>query len=351
MIDYKKSDCPVCNKDFKDEKPVVCPDCGAPYHRDCWALTGKCSFEDVHGNGFSWAMPMVNPQKQANSDSSATSDNPANPDNPDIPQEIHTAILEAAQKSLDNLKAMQDSLFGDKTKTTFEGRFFDKPDETAKPPPEERLIFGVSEKEINFFQGNPDPFRFMKYRKIAAGQKISLNIFAALLSPFYFFYTRMRAAGILAAIVIFLLRLPVLFGGTESLGKIGVLFTLLGYGFQVVLALYFDYFYLLWMVYRIKMIRYEFLADEMFQQLFDENPNGNVEDFVETVVEELDDRLSETFENTFFNDGSPFDPSHLGEDYYAALQSAGKPGLLSVVEGVAITFLMLLATQLVITVT
>ena len=54
-MDYKGKNCPVCNEVFKeDDDIVVCPKCGAPYHRECYAVKGKCIFPDLHREKKSW---------------------------------------------------------------------------------------------------------------------------------------------------------------------------------------------------------------------------------------------------------------------------------------------------------
>jgi hypothetical protein len=111
-----------------------------------------------------------------------------------------------------------------------------------------------------------NPVRLMRFRRIAEGKKISVNIFAALFSPYYLFYSRMRAAGFMLAAVFFLLKLPnyilLLFGTGEgfsdSLMSAANLLGLFDLALTVALALFFDYFYLRWMVYKIKQIRYYF---------------------------------------------------------------------------------------------
>lgn len=54
MKNYKKFGiCPVCKADCKiDEDIVVCPKCGAPYHRECYNSIGQCLFEYKHSEGF-----------------------------------------------------------------------------------------------------------------------------------------------------------------------------------------------------------------------------------------------------------------------------------------------------------
>lgn len=44
MADYTNLVCPVCKEKFTVEDDiVVCPICGTPHHRECWAKEGKCA--------------------------------------------------------------------------------------------------------------------------------------------------------------------------------------------------------------------------------------------------------------------------------------------------------------------
>lgn len=57
-MDYKGIKCPVCEKPFTDNDDiVVCPKCGAPYHRACYTEKGECIFTELHENGESWLPP------------------------------------------------------------------------------------------------------------------------------------------------------------------------------------------------------------------------------------------------------------------------------------------------------
>ncbi|WP_028521042.1 RING finger protein [Ruminococcus flavefaciens] len=54
-MDYIGEKCPVCNKIFTpDDDIVVCPECGTPHHRDCYAANGKCAHEEYHFIGRRW---------------------------------------------------------------------------------------------------------------------------------------------------------------------------------------------------------------------------------------------------------------------------------------------------------
>lgn len=64
-MDYSNHRCPVCEKDFtKDSEVVVCPECGAPHHRDCYEEIGHCFFEDKHKDGFDYKAEYASKQSQ-----------------------------------------------------------------------------------------------------------------------------------------------------------------------------------------------------------------------------------------------------------------------------------------------
>ena len=68
MINYTGVRCPVCDRPFTEHDDiVVCPECGAPYHRACYEKAGKCVFEEKHGTGEGWKPPKVeapNPEEE-----------------------------------------------------------------------------------------------------------------------------------------------------------------------------------------------------------------------------------------------------------------------------------------------
>lgn len=54
-MDFTKKSCPVCSKRFEaDDDIVVCPKCGAPYHRECYEIKGACIFSELHEKGEVW---------------------------------------------------------------------------------------------------------------------------------------------------------------------------------------------------------------------------------------------------------------------------------------------------------
>lgn len=55
MLKYTGLECPVCKNIFQDNDDiVVCPECGAPYHRNCYQQTGQCLYKEKHGTDQAW---------------------------------------------------------------------------------------------------------------------------------------------------------------------------------------------------------------------------------------------------------------------------------------------------------
>ncbi len=57
MFNYTGEKCSVCEEKFtKEDDVVVCPECGAPYHRECYLKQGHCTFEKKHAQGFEFKL-------------------------------------------------------------------------------------------------------------------------------------------------------------------------------------------------------------------------------------------------------------------------------------------------------
>ena len=55
MFYYDDLNCPVCGKRFSaDDDIVVCPKCGLPHHRECWARVGHCFEAKKHDTAEQW---------------------------------------------------------------------------------------------------------------------------------------------------------------------------------------------------------------------------------------------------------------------------------------------------------
>lgn len=60
MNKYMNATCPVCGKTFSEKEDiVVCPDCGAPHHRECYQQLGHCALIKNHQLGINWEPPAA----------------------------------------------------------------------------------------------------------------------------------------------------------------------------------------------------------------------------------------------------------------------------------------------------
>lgn len=58
MPKYYGCPCESCGKPLTlHDDIVVCPDCGAPYHRDCYEKIGVCAHSAAHKAGYEWKFP------------------------------------------------------------------------------------------------------------------------------------------------------------------------------------------------------------------------------------------------------------------------------------------------------
>ena len=58
MPKYYGCPCEGCGKPLTlQDDIVVCPDCGAPYHRVCYEKLGQCIHRPAHAAGYEWKFP------------------------------------------------------------------------------------------------------------------------------------------------------------------------------------------------------------------------------------------------------------------------------------------------------
>ena len=196
--------CEHCKNTFTPEDDVVvCPKCGSPHHRACWAENNACANEALHGEGFSWKAPEEQSEKKktaipfphgaANKDGSVICPNcsaknnasdrfcvscngPLTPPvNPDGFREIRDTDQYAYHKQ-----------HGDRIPNV--------------------LIDGIPSSEYADYIGEKKSETYI--RKFLSmeetGRKISVSICAFLFGPIWFFYRKMFKEGLIFLLVFLL---------------------------------------------------------------------------------------------------------------------------------------------------
>lgn len=212
MEKFKDAVCPICEKPFDDgEQIAVCPECGAPYHKKCIDVTGKCIFDNLHSEGKSWTNPnekasaeSENPNKKicsrcgsANPASGLFCENCGNPSN--SPQ---NAYYQNTQNNAQNFQ----NVYGQYGFNTQGFGMFASPFGNVNPDEE---LNGIKVKDYSVFIGQNMHYFVPKFKNMALKiGRAGFNFAAMLFGGFYFLYRKMYGIGILLLIWFAVLRIP-----------------------------------------------------------------------------------------------------------------------------------------------
>lgn len=218
MADYKGETCAVCNEVFKDgDDIVVCPDCGTPYHRACWAKVGQCVHEAEHAAGFEW-QPAAR-AAAVHGGGETVCPNCGAHNAPGAKQCSHCGVpLPAPEK-------------GD-TRPIYAREGDAYPNSAAKAPggPDPRMaafapgqdggiyrrelgpddtIDGIKARDWSRYVGASSPFYLMQFFRMSLTKRRWGTCFSAFLfGPVYFFYRKMWAEGIRFSLLLLALEVP-----------------------------------------------------------------------------------------------------------------------------------------------
>lgn len=219
MFQYKGIACPHCGQEFKEtDEILICPDCGAPYHRRCIQELGKCQFEDLHRKGENWRPPQKAPHEEEtryDSRASARCSRCGTVNDPDrlFCEVCGTPLNQAEEKEGQSQQGQQGGWqnFGGDGRgqppfrqmaynpytTPFGGL---NPDESIEDLPL---------KDLAIYVGQNTHYFLPKFKAMANRERlVSWNWAAFFFDSFYLLYRKMWVPGILLAVLSVLLALP-----------------------------------------------------------------------------------------------------------------------------------------------
>lgn len=224
MFKYQGISCPLCGKEFQEtDEILICPDCGAPYHRHCIQEAGKCIFDELHEKGEAWQPPQKAPHEEEESkyDShiSRRCSRCGTINSPDklfcevcgtpLNQEENENQPRQEQQTQQNQQGWQGLGGGQQGMPPFHQMAYN-PYTTpfgGLSPDEE--IDGVPVKDLAIYVGQNSHYFLPKFKEMSTrGKKISWNWAAFFLDCYYLFYRKMWGLGILVALISILLSLP-----------------------------------------------------------------------------------------------------------------------------------------------
>ncbi len=210
MAKFTGSECLVCKEKFIDSDDiVVCPQCGTPYHRECYAKEGSCINTSLHEENKSWSET----EEAKHSESELSKKCPfCNHDN-----KAHTLICEQCGASLiDNLKFgsenQQNANSGFGTQNPNHDVFtFNPQDRLCGMNPDDTLDGDVKISEAADFIGTNVPYYLMNFKRMKdTGKKISLSFASVIFSEFYFAYRKMLPEAVIITVLKAVISIPTL---------------------------------------------------------------------------------------------------------------------------------------------
>lgn len=173
-MDFQKYQCPVCQEQFKDgDDIVVCPECGAPHHRECYEKENRCFYDDRHGDDFSFEELYPEDEEQIFHDS------PADEEEAEAAQEQQEQSAGGAQQGF-----------------PFGNMPFNILDPLAGMKPEEEVAEGIKASEMAKFVGKNTPYFLIVFKRLFDTHHSRINFSAFLFSGIYFLYRKMTKLGI-----------------------------------------------------------------------------------------------------------------------------------------------------------
>ncbi len=191
MYYYEGHTCPVCGKPFdENDDIVVCPQCGLPHHRACWATQGHCHLQHLHGTTEQW-----NPDK----DTSAPTDQSATYQCCPRCQTKNPQYAEFCQHCGSHLTASNDWTSDNPKKASYgEYQPFRNTAYSAYPTDRDEELDGIKADDLTAFVGQRADYYLPRFRQMSRNNKnASWNWAAFLFGPLWLLYRKMYAYGTL----------------------------------------------------------------------------------------------------------------------------------------------------------
>jgi len=199
MSKYIGSKCIVCEKQFiKNDEIVVCPDCGTPYHRNCYFKEGKCINVELHEKNLSWKSLGAENSENESTEIKCSRCGQSNPQN--------GLFCDKCGNPLN--KISQDNAFPQGNIPPFfnmRQNIGDNSQNASKITD----IDGIKIKDYNdYIEKNQFYFipQFIKMSKTKS--KFSINLAAMIFPELYFFYRKMYVLGMIFYILRLLIAIP-----------------------------------------------------------------------------------------------------------------------------------------------
>lgn len=208
-MDFKEYKCPVCSVQFKDgDDVVVCPECGAPHHRECYEKENRCAFEDKHGEGFDFEQSVSSESAQDDSSSDTVICPRCKTENQKgmfycgkcgFPLGAQPGNTQQSQTQNTRNTQAQGTPFG------FGTQFASQFDPMAGVNPDEDMGDGVTAGEVSKYVRNNTPYFIRVFNNIRLFNNGRFNFCGFLFGGAYLMYRKMYKLGAIFSAIMILL--------------------------------------------------------------------------------------------------------------------------------------------------
>lgn len=245
---FKNEKCAACGmKFFDDEDIVVCPECGTPYHRECWNRIGTCIHSAEHGS-YEWKSD--NEELREHLENIEHAENIKHETTEDGFEIFHVDSYDEYREIMDKKLLEQEKDFDD--------------------------IDGVTAKELLKFVGKNGYYYLPVFNDMRKNNKsMKLNFAAFLFFPIHCFYRRMNFFGVIMMFLLFLTTEAkiLLSHFADELGfsdntllTAYIITTAVSLALNIFVLMFFNYFYLKASVKKIKMIKQHY-SNESYERV------------------------------------------------------------------------------------
>lgn len=277
MNRYHSAECQACGKKFAESDDiVVCPDCGAPYHRDCVKNIGKCVFYEKHAEGFKFELPREKSDAEGNGQAGQKSVCPIcgylNP-----PESIYCSRCGGQISGRQSGQPFTGAGFN---ANPFSGYQNPGAGYKTESVDENEEIDGVRAGDIAEYVGENSGYFVSRFKDInnRPGRYTRFNLSALLFEQWYFVYRKMWGPAAVILILTLLLSLPsalyqLYLGGAISLNINTDMLTLLNSGcyllsvaLRALVSFYANRIYMKRVIGKIKKLKVSCKTEEEYRE-------------------------------------------------------------------------------------
>ena len=192
---------------------VVCPECGSPYHKECYKNEGKCINTALHESGESWQPEVV---LNAGSEDSAAGESTVHTTvackNCGAENDSESAFCKQCGAPVNMEKAAgtiyQRIKQDDEAESRGFGGYGGMPFIDIRPINKETDVDGNTVGEYTRYVGKSFYYYIPMFLRFSKNSNVSMNFSAMLFPEFYFFYRKMIPEGIVMLVTKILLSIP-----------------------------------------------------------------------------------------------------------------------------------------------